>query len=118
MKRTGNSSLDLKRIFERLEKRRIKAFWLDVHMKPLDKMRERRKDYRYSKFLAYPQHKRAMTLDEAQGFIQPNCNNVVELDPDYNSEQRKLQAERVKKRMRDPHEVWFQDYADIFLTQK
>lgn len=63
--------------FKRVEKLEEKIYWLDLHMNPREKYIQKKLDWRYSKFLAFPKHKRTNTLKEARGEIKPLRNNVI-----------------------------------------
>ena len=65
--------------FNRVEKLEEKIYWLDLHMNPREKYIQKKIDWRYSKFLAFPKHKRAVTEKEARGEIKPLRNNILEL---------------------------------------
>ena len=101
--------------FKKADKFLKKVEWLELHMGRYEVNRQRRIDGKFSQFLAFPQLKRAVTYKEARGEVKPLMRNVSELHPEYNKEQRKLQAERKKENGWVTHEDWFQSYADIFL---
>ena len=101
--------------FKKADKFLKKVEWLELHMGRYEVNRQRRIDRNFSQFLAFPKSKRAVTYQEARGEVKPLTNNVSELHPEYNKEQRQLQAERIKENRWQTHEDWFQDYADIFL---
>jgi len=63
--------------FKRVEKLEEKIYWLDLHMNPQEKYIQKKLDWRYSKFLAFPKYKRAVTQREARGEIKPLRNNVI-----------------------------------------
>ena len=65
--------------FTRVEKLEEKIYWLDLHMNPRDKYIQKKLDWRYSKFLAFPKHKRKITQREARGEIKPLRNNIITL---------------------------------------
>ena len=102
--------------FKKADKFLKKVEWLELHMGRYEVNRQRRIDRKISQFLAFPQLKRAVTYKEARGEVKPLMRNVSELHPEYNKEQRKLQAERKKENGWVTHEDWFQDYADLFLS--
>ena len=101
--------------FKKADKFLKKVEWLELHMGRYEVNRQRRIDRKFSQFLAFPKLKRAVTYQEARGEVKPLLNNISELHPEYNIEQRKLQAQRIKENRWQTHEDWFQDYADIFL---
>jgi len=47
----------VKQSFEETDRLLEKIYWLDKHMDPEDKLREKKKDWRYSKLIAFPKHK-------------------------------------------------------------
>ena len=63
--------------FKRVEKLEEKIYWLDIHMNPREKYFQKKLDWRYSKFLAFPKHKRAVTQKEARDEIKPLRNNII-----------------------------------------
>tara|TARA_B100001093_G_C26247176_1_gene766983 strand:+ start:117 stop:365 length:249 start_codon:yes stop_codon:yes gene_type:complete len=63
--------------FKRVEKLEEKIYWLDIHMNPREKYIQKKLDWRYSKFLAFPKYKRAVTQKEARGEIKPIRNNII-----------------------------------------
>ena len=65
--------------FERVLKLEEKIYWLDLHMHPREKYIQKKLDWRYSKFLAFPKHKRAVTQEEARGEIKPLRDNIIKL---------------------------------------
>ena len=101
--------------FKKADKFLKKVEWLELHMGRYEVNRQRRIDRKFSQFLAFPKLKRAVTYQEARGKVKPLTNNVSELHPEYNKEQRKLQAQRMKENGWVTHGYWFQEYADIFL---
>ena len=103
--------------FKNADKFLKKVEWLELHMGRYEVNRQRRIDRKFSQFLAFPKLKRAVTYQEARGEVKPLANNVYELNPEYNREQRKLQAERMKENGWVTHGEWFQDYADLFLAE-
>ena len=103
--------------FKNADKFLKKVEWLELHMGRYEVNRQRRIDRKFSQFLAFPKLKRGVTHQEARGEVKPLANNVSELHPLYNIDQRKLQAERIKDNRWQTHEDWFQDYADIFLKE-
>ena len=106
----------VKSAFKKADMHIKKVEWLELHMGSYEVNRQRRLDCKFSQFLAFPKLKRAVTYQEARGEVKPLVNNVSELHPEYNKEQRKLQAERKKENGWVTHEDWFQDYADLFLS--
>ncbi|MDC3323243.1 hypothetical protein OAW20_02150 [Gammaproteobacteria bacterium] len=102
--------------FKNAEKFLKKVEWLELHMGRYEVNRQRRIDRKFSQFLAFPKLKRAVTYQEARGEVKQLANNVSELNPEYNIEQRKLQAKRIKDNRWQTHEDWFQDYAELFLS--
>ena len=103
--------------FKNADKFLKKVEWLELHMGRYEVNRQRRIDRKFSQFLAFPKLKRAVTYQEAKGKVKPLENNVSELHPKYNIEQRKLQAQRMKENGWVTHGEWFQDYADLFLAE-
>ena len=103
--------------FKNADKFLKKVEWLELHMGRYEVNRQRRIDRKFSQFLAFPKLKRAVTYQEARGEVKPLVNNVSELHPEYNREQRKLQAQRMKENGWVTHGEWFQDYADLFLAE-
>ena len=103
--------------FKNADKFLKKVEWLELHMGRYEVNRQRRIDRKFSQFLAFPKLKRAVTYQEARGEVKPLKNNVSELHPDYNIEQRKLQAQRMKENGWVIHGEWFQDYPDLFLAE-
>ena len=67
----------VKNSWKRVEKLEEKIYWLDLNMNPRDKYIQKKLDWRYSKFLAFPKHKRTLTKKEARGEIKPLRNNVI-----------------------------------------
>ena len=65
--------------FKRVEKLEEKIYWLDLHMNPREKYLQKKLDWKYSKFLAFPKHKRAVTQKEARGEIKHLQNNVIKI---------------------------------------
>ena len=102
--------------FKNADKFLKKVEWLELHMGRYEVNRQRRIDRKFSQFLAFPKLKRAVTYQEARGEVKPLVNNVSELHPEYNRKQRKLQVQRMKENGWVTHEDWFQDYADLFLS--
>lgn len=115
MKRQMTIGKMVKNAFKKADKQIKKVEWLELHMGRYEVNRQRRIDRKFSQFLAFPQLKRAVTYKEARGEVKPLMRNVSELHPEYNREQRKLQAQRMKENGGITHEEWFQSYADIFL---
>ena len=103
--------------FKNADKFLKKVEWLELHMGRYEVNRQRRIDRKFSQFLAFPKLKRAVTYKEARGEVVPLVRNVSELRPEYNREQRKLQAQRTKENGWLTHREWFQEYADIFLKE-
>ena len=103
--------------FKNADKFLKKVEWLELHMGRYEVNRQRRIDRKFSQFIAFPKLKRAVTNQEARGEVKPLVNNVSELHPEYNREQRKLQAQRMKENGWVTHGEWFQDYADLFLAE-
>ena len=103
--------------FKKADKFLKKVEWLELHMGRYEVNRQRRMDRKFSQFLAFPKLKRAVTYQEAKGEVKPIVSNVSELNPEYNTEQRELQAQRMKENEWVTHGEWFQDYADIFLKK-
>ena len=116
MKRQKTIAETVKEAFKNADKFLKKVEWLELHMGRYEVNRQRRIDRKFSQFLAFPKLKRAVTYQEARGEVKPLVNNVSELHPEYNKEQRKLQAQRMKENGWVTHEDWFQDYADLFLS--
>ena len=116
MKRQKTIGEMVRSAFKKADKNIKKVEWLELHMGSYEVNRQRRLDRKFSQFLAFPKLKRAVTYQEARGEVKPLVNNVSELHPEYNKEQRKLQAERMKGNGWATHEDWFQDYADLFLS--
>ena len=102
--------------FKNADKFLKKVEWLELHMGRYEVNRQRRIDRKFSQFLAFPKLKRAVSYQEARGEVKQLANNVSELNPEYNIEQRKLQAKRIKDNRWQTHEDWFQDYAELFLS--
>jgi len=69
----------VKNSFKRVEKLQEKIYWLDLHMNPHEKYIQKKLDWRYSKFLAFPKHKRTITQKEIRGEIKPLRNNVFNI---------------------------------------
>ena len=115
MKRQKTIGEMVKSAFKKADMHIKKVEWLELHMGSYEVNRQRRLDRKFSQFHAFPKLKRAVTYQEARGEVKPLVNNVSELHPEYNIEQRKLQAQRIKENRWQTHEDWFQDYADIFL---
>ena len=103
--------------FKNADKFLKKVEWLELHMGRYEVNRQRRVDRKFTQFLAFPKLKRAVTYQEARGEVKLLVNNVSELHPEYNKEQRKLQAQRMKENGWVTHGEWFQEYADIFLKE-
>ena len=82
MKRQKTIEEILLRSFKRVEKLEEKIYWLDLHMKPKEKYIQKKLDWRYSKFLAFPKYKRAVTQKEARGEIKPLRNNIITIYAD------------------------------------
>ena len=116
MKRQKSIGEVVKNAFKKADKHIKKVEWLELHMGRYEVNRQRRIDRKFSQFLAFPKLKRAVTYQEARGEVKPLVKNVSELHPEYNIEQRKLQAKRIKENRWQTHEDWFQDYADLFLS--
>ena len=102
--------------FKNADKFLKKVEWLELHMGRYEVNRQRRIDRKFSQFIAFPKLKRAVTYQEARGEVKLVANNVSELHSEYNREQRKLQVQRMKETGWITHEDWFQDYADLFLS--
>ncbi|MDC0545484.1 hypothetical protein OAO62_01445 [Gammaproteobacteria bacterium] len=117
MKRQKSIGEVIKNAFKKADKLIKKVEWLELHMGRYEVNRQRRIDRKFSQFLAFPRLKRAVTCNEARGEVKPLVSNVSELHPEYNREQRKLQAQRIKENAWLTHREWFQDYADIFLKE-
>ena len=117
MKRDKTFNEIIKNAFKRADRFLKKVEWLELHMGRYEVNRQRRIDRKFSQFLAFPKLKRAVTYQEARGEVKPLVNNVSELHPEYNKEQRKLQAQRMKENGWATHGEWFQEYADIFLKE-
>ena len=77
MKRQQTLEDIVKNSFKRVEKLQEKIYWLDLHMNPHEKYIQKKLDWRYSKFLAFPKYKRIITPKEARGEIKPLRNNVI-----------------------------------------
>ena len=103
--------------FKNADKFLKKVEWLELQMGRYEVNRQRRIDRKFIQFLAFPKLKRAVTYQEARGEVKPLANNISELHPEYNREQRKLQAQRMKENGWVSHEEWFQGYADMFLKE-
>ena len=116
MKRDKTFNEIIKNAFKRADRFLKKVEWLELHMGRYEVNRQRRIDRKFLQFIAFPKLKRAVTYQEARGEVKPLVNNVFELNPEYNKEQRKLQVERMKENGWVTHEDWFQDYADLFLS--
>ena len=67
----------VKNSWKRVEKLEEKIYWLGIHMNPREKYIQKKLDWRYSKFLAFPKYKRIVTPKEARGEIKPLRNNVI-----------------------------------------
>ena len=67
----------VKNSWKRVEKLEEKIYWLDLHMNPREKYIQKKLDWKYSKFLAFPKHKRTITQKEARGEIKPLRNNII-----------------------------------------
>ena len=116
MKRQKTIGEVVRNAFKKADKLIKKVEWLELHMGSYEVNRQRRLDRKFSKLLAFPKVKRAVTYKEARGEVKPYVNNVSELHLEYNIDQRKLQLERIKENGLRTHEDWFQDYADLFLS--
>ena len=69
----------VKNSWKRVEKLEEKIYWLDIHMNPQEKYFQKKLDWRYSKFLAFPKYKRTITQKEIRGEIKPLRNNVINI---------------------------------------